>query len=146
MTDDISRGRLTHKKYSDGTEIAVKHGPRRRPANTGKPVYVMIHLDAAVLAPLALSTTQVAILNMILTDYRQDEPYAIGLRVTDIAERLTLTRQAAHRAVKDLMDRNFLYRPDSSTWVVNPHYGWRGSKVKWAAQLEIAEEPEWGLS
>lgn len=88
-----------------------------------------------------LTQRQRRILEAILSDYREGEPWA-RMTVAGLAESAKISTKQTYEIVKPLKEAGLILRASRDTWQVNPHYGWRGSKKSWMDALAIVDPPD----
>lgn len=138
----FDRGPVVGRVFANGEIVEDDDAsPRRRAKREGGPMYVMLELDAAERILPALSPTQIAILNAILADYREGEPWCRA-SAADLADRIGVKVPNLYRSLRGLQASGLVSRVDSTTWQVSPHYGWRGTRKSWAEALSAAEYPD----
>lgn len=129
--------------YADGTiESRAIQQSRKRRARRSPVSFVMIEESAATLAPSSITPTQTRILNYLLARYQEEEQMTV-VRQTNMIHDLRMDKSNFRRALKDLIDRKFLFRLGPNAWMVSPHYGFRGRTTIWRQLLDRYPEPEW---
>lgn len=115
-------------------------GRRRHYTGEGL-LYIMFEISLALeVAPL-LTPTQHKIVALILSDYREDAPWA-RLTAAEMCTELDLASPNFYRALKPLRESGLVIKRSSTMWQVNPHYGWRGSKKAWESARKKIDPPD----
>ena len=145
VNDEGARGNPIGVIYGDGTieEIAIARARRRRERRAAVS-FVMMEETAATVAPSALTPSQVRILNYLLSVYQEENQMSV-MSQADLSRDLRLEKSNLRRALKDLIDRKFLYKIGPQAWMVTPHYGFRGKTTLWRQLLDRYPEPDWNL-
>lgn len=104
----------------------------------------MIEVNLALEVNPLLNPTQHRIIALILGDYREDAPWA-RYTAADICRELGLAAPNFYRALKPLRDSGLVIKRSSTTWQVNPHYGWRGARKSWEAARREIDPPDLGI-
>lgn len=139
----FDRGPAVGKVYANGEIVQDDESDKKRrsPRRDGGPVYAMLELDALQNIQPLLKPAQANILGMILSDYREDEPWCRAT-ATDLAGRLGVKVPNFYRSLRALQESGLVYRLDSTTWQVNPYYGWRGARKAWMEAIASADYPD----
>ena len=126
---------------------ATKHGGDTDPgfkdskSNHSKalPTYSIITDRANAYILPELTKNQRKILAHVLINY---SPTTGGHRATmdDLGKELGMPRTSVYRAVRPLIQSNILIKI-GRTWLVNPHVGWRGSRVAWKQSITANTYP-----
>lgn len=118
----------------------IYHPEKKKRAHRGSEgmVYLVIELNAAADIMPLLTPTQHKIIALILSDYRDDAPWA-RMTAREIAQQIGVTEKYLYRALTPLRRANLVLKHSQTMWQVSPHYGWRGSRKNW--KLAMAEAP-----
>jgi hypothetical protein len=114
--------------------------PQRRAYADEEVMYMQIPVHALAEYLSALSPTQMKIIDVVLADYREGQPWA-RMTATEIATEAGLTSKNFYRAIAPLRKAGILLRSSSTMWQINPHVGWRGSRKVWADARRITPKP-----
>lgn len=117
--------------------------PRRRVHREEELVYMQVPLGALGGTLAQLSPTQLRIIDTILSDYRDKQPWA-RMTATELAVETGISVKNLYKAIAPLRRTNVVLRPSSTMWQVNPHVGWRGSRKSWMQAMSITPEPDMG--
>lgn len=101
----------------------------------------MLEINLALEVNPLLNPTQHRIVALILSDYRDGEPWA-RYTAAEICRELDLAPPNFYRALKPLRESGLVIKRSSTMWQVSPHYGWRGSRKSWEAAVRETEAPD----
>lgn len=125
--------------YANGEIRDLKPSKQRRRGHdiTEEVRYVMWDITFAPEVIPLLNPTQHRIILLILSDYRENEPWA-RMTASEMGERLGIASPNLYRALKPLRASGLVIRKSSTVWQVSPHYGWRGSRQQWEKARKTA--------
>lgn len=101
---------------------------------------MLIELTASVEIMPLLTPLQTKIVGVILSDYREGEPWA-RMTAAELASEVGVASPNLYRAIKPLRAARLLNRPSSTVWQISPHLGWRGTRKQWTTALASAPRP-----
>jgi hypothetical protein len=137
-----SHGPMVQKVFADGSTAKITPPRRRAPSSTEGPAYIMLDMVTAVTLPDRLTRTEQKVMAVVLGEYRLGEPFCL-LTASDIALRAGLSRQNCAKAMKNLIEGEWLKKISAKCWRVNSHYGWRGNREEWENMRKTEEPPRW---
>lgn len=114
---------------------------RRRAPGADMLAYSLVPCGSIAGVLSRLSPMQLRIVDAILADYRQGQPWA-RMTAAELAVESNTTEKGFYRALAPLRRAGIVIRSSSTMWQVNPHVGWRGSRESWEAALKATSTPE----
>lgn len=133
------RGPVVAEVHEDGEITYLEEDkPKKRRKPSGL-VYMQIPLGIVASVLGKISPTQARIVDVVLSDYRDGQPWA-RMTGTELATEVGVTVSNFYKAQAPLRKAGILLRPSSTMWQINPRVGWRGSRASWEQALKIAPE------